>query len=162
MNQTKKIVFGMLCVSALTAPAFAETDAPASLFVKVEEAKLRQTPSFLSPVTSSVKYGDKLQKVSTKDAWFEVATAGKKGFLHSSALTPKKIVFASNSNAQVSPDATDVVAAGKGFSAEVEKQYAATQRNADYAAVNRIEKYEAKEKDVIVFARDGGLLKNVK
>ncbi len=76
-----------LLLSASTALAGKE-----ALSIQVREVKLREKPSFVGKPGDGVKYGTRVTILERKDAWVKVAdNDGHSGWVHSSALTEKKI-----------------------------------------------------------------------
>ncbi|MFP4429985.1 MAG: SH3 domain-containing protein, partial [Spirochaetaceae bacterium] len=64
--------------------------------VTVRETQLRANPAFLGQVVSVLAYGDRVEVLQEQGPWFRVDTdAGVSGWVHSSALTTKRIVLES-------------------------------------------------------------------
>ena len=62
------------------------------LSIQVRETKLRGGPSFVSKPGAAVQYGTRVTVLERKDAWVKVEdNDGHSGWVHSSALTEKKI-----------------------------------------------------------------------
>ncbi len=137
------------------------SDTSKPVFVQVRETKLRKTGSYFAPVAATLRYGDELTLLAANDPqWFEVKTnQGAKGFIHFSALSNKKIVPASKAKTFFDSgfDSSEVVLAGKGFNAEVEKQYAASNSALRFDQVNQVEKIKVSEGELRAFLKDGGL-----
>ena len=57
--------------------------------VQVRESHLRNSPSFLGKIVTTVHYGDRLSVVEDKSPWIKASINGKQGWLHDSALTTK-------------------------------------------------------------------------
>ena len=124
----------------------------------VRESKLRAKPDFFTAASGDVRYGDRLDVVSTTGAWLLVKSGGKQGHIHQSAVTDKKVVLKSKGGfGGAETDPNDVVLAGKGFSAEVERQFAAAHRNLDFSRVNSMERIRVSPNELSSFAAGGKL-----
>ena len=124
---------------ALATTAFA---APATMSLQVREGDVREAPSYLSRIVGKAAYGDRFTVDATRGAWSRVTaqTGGLSGWLHSSALTRKKVkLTAGEQDAQVAASSGELALAGKGFNSEVEAQFKEQNEAADFAAVDRIE-----------------------
>ena len=110
----------MCCAALMATGAWAVTE----MSVQVRDGQLRNRASFLGTVVGTVAYGDRVTVNQTQAGWCEVSIAGKTGWIHESALTPKKVVLASGTaDARVQADGSEEVAwAGKGCSKEVESE----------------------------------------
>jgi len=125
--------------------------------VQVKRSPLRASPSFLARTTGEVHYGDRLEVLKKKNSWTKIKSAGIEGWLHSSVLSDKKIKLSSGTKDVASTaDAGEVALAGKGFSAEVEKEF---RRGSElnYQAVDQIQTYGIDDREKIAFIRAGGL-----
>jgi hypothetical protein len=129
-----------------------------NISVKVRETRLRSQPKAWAPGTQTLLYGTQLSVVGTQDGWFKVRTSsGKEGFLHPSAVTDKKIVFTTNATPSKSADASNVVLAGKGFSKEVEAEYAKSNPALKFGELNQIERVKISDGELLSFMRQGML-----
>ena len=151
----------LFAVLALPLQLLAEEAAPKALYVKVKDTKVRTEPSQLATVVSSLRYGDSVQPIDDKpaDGWFRVKSGAKGvGYLHLSAVTPRKIVLSGNAPSQSEADRSDLVMAGKGFSLEIEKAYAAQNRSLNYSAVNQMERLVVSDSELRAFVKEGQLV----
>lgn len=129
-----------------------------SLSIKVKETKLRSAPKQFAPGIASLRYGDRLSPISVKEDWVEGLASGKqKGFVHSSALSSKKIVLSSKGDVKLDADATDVILAGKGFSKATEQEYARQNAGANFGAVNTVESFRVSDAELGNFISEGQL-----
>jgi uncharacterized protein YgiM (DUF1202 family) len=155
MRTNKKsisIVFFLVLITVGSASA-------ADVYVTVRESKLRTKPEFLASATASVRYGDKLSVVKDSEPWMQVSIGGKQGYIHSSAITTRKVVLsASKGSAGANVDQSDVVLAGKGFSSDVEKQFAATHSNLSFASVDAMERVRISTAELEAFVKQGKLV----
>lgn len=127
--------------------------------VQVRDGQLRNRASFLGTVTGTVVYGDRVTVNQTAAGWCEVTTAkGATGWIHESALTPKRIVLDSGANdARIGASGEEVALAGKGFSKEVEAEYKKQNAKLDYAWVDRMLTFKVSDSDLVRFLQQGGL-----
>ena len=128
--------------------------------VQVRDGQLRNRASFLGTVTATVAYGDRVTVNQTQAGWCEVATAsGASGWIHESALTPKRVVLSSgteDARAQ-SVGSEEVALAGKGFSKEVEAEYKKQNKDLDYTWVDWMGKQTVPPEQLVQFLKQGGL-----
>lgn len=124
--------------------------------VQVKTGQLRANPSFLAPPVATVAYEDKIEVLQQQGDWYEAVKDGKKGWIHQSALASKKIGFgAGGSNAQTGASGEELALAGKGFNADVERQYKASNRNVDFTWVDRMEKMTVQPPEMVTFLQQG-------
>ena len=129
-----------------------------NVFVSVRETQLRPKPDFLS-VGSVLKYGDMLSIIENGSSWINVRTIfGKQGYIHRSAISERQIVLNSQSSFHTSgASQNDVVLAGKGFSREVEEQFAAQNRTLNFREVDAMERPRVAPADLATFTKQGQL-----
>lgn len=131
-----------------------------NMSVQVQDGKLRADPSFLGKVVGSVMYGDQVTVVRQQTPWFYVSAKGGtlNGWIHQSALSEKEIVLRAGS-ADVSKTASqrEVALAGKGFNADVEKEFKSRNPKLSFEWVDRMEKFIVSDDDVRRFLREGAL-----
>jgi SH3-like domain-containing protein len=142
----------MLACAALAA-------GPTPMSVQVKTGQVLATPSFLGQVVTKVNYGDRLQVVEQQGDWSKVTTpGGQSGWIHSSALTKKKIAMsAGGQNAQTAASGDDLALAGKGFNSDVEADFKAKNQNVDFTWVDKMEKIKVAPADMQQFLKDGGV-----
>lgn len=149
-----RIKITLLLSLLLTASAVAE-----NLYVEVKATQIRSAPKYWASAVAGARYGDALTKINEAEGWYEVKTkSGAKGFIHGSAVTPRKIVF-SSSGATAEASSADIVLAGKGFNKEVEGEFAAQNSSLDFAAVNTVESLRVPESAVAEFMKSGKLVR---
>ncbi len=153
LNRSSLLIATVAIVTSSASSAAAE-----SIYVKVKSTKLRSQPSFISSTSGSLSYGDQVDKVESEGSWIKVRTRAKAvGYLHESSVSESRIVLSSGSAHGSKPDSADVVLAGKGFSAEVEKSYASSHRELNFSAVNAMERIVISDKELSDFSKDGGI-----
>ena len=145
----------MCCAALMATGAWAAKE----MSVQVRDGQLRNRASFLGTVTATVAYGDRVTVSQTQAGWCEVATAaGKTGWIHESALTPKKVVLASGTDdARTGASGEEVALAGKGFSKEVEAEYKKQNKEIDYTWVDWMGKQEVSGEQLVQFLKQGDL-----
>ena len=124
--------------------------------VQVKEAVLRDKPSFLGATVAKLSYGDPVSVSEEQSGWSKVSARGTQGWIHTSALTKKKIKPATGGGAVGTAASGDELAlAGKGFSKEVEAEYKAQNKDVDFSDVDRMEKIVIPEKEMRAFLAEG-------
>ena len=128
-------------------------------YVQVKQTAVRTAPLYWAARVAQLSYGDRLNKVSEDDGWLKVKTGGgSQGFVHSSAVTTRRIVFAANAAGQ-NFSSSDVVLAGKGFNSDVENRYANSKSGVDYRAVDTVESLKVPDSAVAEFVTQGKLVR---
>ena len=145
------------CAALMATGAWAAKE----MSVQVRDGQLRNRASFLGTVTGAVAYGDRVTVTQTQAGWCEVATAaGKSGWIHESALTPKRVVLSSGANdARTGASGQEVALAGKGFSKEVEASYKSQNRDIDYTWVDWMGQQKVSNDQLVQFLKQGDLAK---
>ncbi|MBX7137228.1 MAG: SH3 domain-containing protein [Oligoflexia bacterium] len=142
---------------ALDAAAASGSD---TIFVQTRAAKLRGQPQMWGSAVSDLAYGDRLQVLDqgSDSGWLKVRTAGgAQGYIHSSAVSTKKVILSSRTGMQSNAaDMSDVVLAGKGFNRQVEEEYARAQ-GFDFSQVNKVEKIKVNSSELAQFVKAGRL-----
>ena len=145
----------MCCAALLATGAWAANE----MSVQVRDGQLRNRASFLGAVVGTVAYGDRVTVNQTQAGWCEVSIAGKSGWIHESALTPKKVVLASGTtDARVqSVGSEEVALAGKGFSKEVESEYKKQNPQLDFTWVDWMGQQTVSNDRLVEFLKQGNL-----
>ncbi len=125
--------------------------------IQVRKAEIRETPSYLGKIVTTMAYGDKVTVQSGNGAWMQVLSAGQSGWVHSSALTKKNIVMKSGAGAQTTASSGEMALAGKGFNSDVEAQFKNNHKDVDFSWVDKMEKIKIPISDIREFAKDGKL-----
>lgn len=145
------------CVALIATGAWAAKE----MSVQVRDGQLRNRASFLGTVTGTVAYGDRVTVSQTQAGWCEVAKAdGATGWIHESALTPKRVVVGSGmDDASTGASGEEVALAGKGFSKEVEAEYKKQNTDLDYTWVDWMGKQQVPIEQLVQFLQQGDLVK---
>ena len=130
-----KLMVMMGAIVATAAVTLAATSAVMS--VQVRKADIRETPSFLGKVLTSLSYGEKVTVQSENGAWMQVSSSGQSGWVHNSALTRKTVVMKSGEGAQTTASSGEMALAGKGFNSDVEAQFKAGHEDIDFSWVDQ-------------------------
>ena len=152
----KKLSTCLLLVLVL-GPTCGAADTSSSVQVQVKSTSLRAQPKHWAPALASLSYGDRLTATSARDGWLSVSAKGTKGYVHTSAVTDKRIVLASSKGADRGLDIADAILAGKGFSKDVEREHAQRNPGLNFSAVNSMERVKASPSQVRAFMQQGKL-----
>lgn len=144
-----KLVFLSFFLSSL---AFAQ-----SVTVITKTNVIRETPRFFGSVKAYVKYGDILDTISTEGDWFRVRFKNITGFIHRTAIERRTVTISGTNNQRAGVAEGEITLAGKGFNPQVERAYRNKYPQMRYDLVDRIERYNSSESDLISFIRGGGL-----
>lgn len=147
----------LLCCMGIIGLAAAVTLAATAtiMSVQVRKADIRETPSFLGKIVTSLAYGDKVSIQAENGAWYQVTSGGQSGWVHNSALTKKNIVMKSGEGAQTTASSGEMALAGKGFNSDVEAQFKASHKNIDFTWVDKMEKIKIPVSTIQEFTREG-------
>lgn len=162
MRLWRNMLHGIVGVCTVLLPLAAQAAAASGqpMYVQVRSSKIRSAPEFWAAAVSGVSYGDRVTVVpgqKSESGWLKVKAAGKEGFLHISALTSRKVVLrGSGEQSPRAADASEVVLAGKGFSKEIEADYARTHA-LSYAAVDQVERTRVSDGALAAFIKAGKL-----
>lgn len=140
-------IIALLALAALPAAALAAT-----VTVLVQETAVRKKPQFYAPSAATARLGQAFDAEGPENGWFKTS----KGYIHASAVTSKKVKVGGD-KVGGGASAEEVTLAGKGFNAQVEKQYA-KEGKGDFSGVDAMERRGYGEETVLQFMREGGLL----
>lgn len=145
------LVFAILLVAGV---AFAANE---TVTVIVKKTSVRRERQFYAPTLVEAQLGQGFDVLGREKGWVKVNTASGAGWLHESAVTARKVAASAQGPAGGAVDERDVANAGKGFNPQVESAYRKKNPEANYPAVDRMEKIEIGEQAVDAFVRDGRL-----
>lgn len=152
-------VAAMIMASAVVTASVVMAAAAATMSVQVKDAPVRETPSFVGKVVGALAYGDQVEIQQTQGAWSKVAGAGVSGWMHTSALSSKKIVLAAGQEqAKVAASGDELALAGKGFNSDVEAQFKSAHKDIDFTWINRMEKIKIPSSEMQGFLKDGNVM----
>lgn len=146
------VLVGLMAMVSLAAVA-------KMMSVQVKDAQIRDTPSFVGKIVGTLAYGDRVQVQETRGAWARVSvSSGTTGWMHTSALSSKKIVLsAGQENARVGASSDELALAGKGFNSDVEAEFKKTHRNIDFTWVDKMEKINIAPSEMQSFLKEGNV-----
>ncbi len=132
---------------------------PVTMSVQVKTGQVVATPSFLGKVVTRVNYGDRIQVLEQQGDWSKVTVAGgQSGWIHTSALSKKKIAMkAGGQDARTGASGDELALAGKGFNSDVEADFKAKNQNVDFTWVDKMEKIKVPPESMQQFLKDGGI-----
>jgi len=151
-------------VAALVCTLAACASAADMMSVQVRRSAVRTAPSYLAKVAGTVSYCDRVTVVEKKSGWIKVSTpAGVNGWMNASALTRKRLVLKAGKGAvSTGASSEELALAGKGFNSDVEARFKAEHGDANFTAVDRMEKRSASNTEVVAFLREGDIKGNEK
>jgi hypothetical protein len=128
--------------------------------VQVKKCQLRNQPSFMGSIVTTLAYGDQVTVSEEKESWLNVVASakGSSGWVHVSALSAKQIVL--NPDSRDVPGSTtsgEIALAGKGFNQQVEQEYKKQNRGVDFSWVDKMEQIVIPQQDIQSFLQEGGL-----
>jgi hypothetical protein len=126
----------------------------ATVTVLVQETALRKRPQSYSPSVGMARLGQKFETLGLESGFYKTSS----GYLHSSAVTLKKVKLGSADSVGGSASAEEVTLAGKGFNAQVEKSYGDKNASVSFTGVDAMERRSVGEGPLFDFLRKGGLL----
>jgi uncharacterized protein YgiM (DUF1202 family) len=126
------------------------------LSVQYKVSTVRSSPSALGTIVATLEYGERVTVVEDKGAWIKVTTKdGKTGWVNKQALTEKTVKINAGGAAETGASSDEMAMAGKGFSADVEKQFKAQHSDIDFSWVDKIEKWKVAPEQMQEFLKDG-------
>ncbi len=125
----------------------------ATITVLVQETALRKRAASYAPSVGTARLGQKFESLGEESGFHKTAS----GYIHASAVTTRKAKLSSE-GVGGSATADEVTLAGKGFNAQVEKSYGAKNGEANFKAVDAMERRSVSETALMEFLRSGALL----
>lgn len=155
----KKIICFLLfssffCGLALAAPTFKKG---ATVYVNVKSCTVRAGTGLFAKKLGTFTYGTQLVVVESNSKSTQVMNPAKKttGWIATGSITLKKITGSSGSALTASQ--SELALAGKGFSAEAEKAFKASNGLLNYADIDEVEKIKVDEEELKAFIKEGKL-----
>jgi uncharacterized protein YgiM (DUF1202 family) len=138
--------------------AAASVWAAGPMYIQVKETQVREKPSFTGRILATLNYGAQVTVSEESGAWSKVSLGAPRtqGWIHSSALTSKKLALSAGQAGTSAASSGEVALAGKGFNAQVEAQYKAN-TGLDFSWIDRMEKMVVSPEEALRFMADGGL-----
>jgi SH3-like domain-containing protein len=147
------------CLVLLTVSA-AVGEGRKEMSVQVKQGQVRATPSFLGKILATLSYGDRVEVLEDKGGWIRIVPPGKgsPGWMHSSALSEKRIVLkAGKKEAEVAASGGELALAGKGFNADVEAEFKRKNKEIDFSWIDRMQAIKVPQEKISAFLREGDL-----
>jgi hypothetical protein len=133
---------------------------PRQMSVQIKEGAVRASPSFLAKIITKLDYGDQVVVKEEKSSWARIELSGvySQGWIHSSALSTKKIVLnPGDSDVEKAASDDELTLAGRGFNQEVEQKFRTLNPDVDFAWIDRMEKMVVSQDQIQNFITAGGL-----
>jgi hypothetical protein len=147
--QTKLILILLLFATNLLAEPFT---------VITKTNAIRELPRFFAKVKANVRYGDIVDTLNKEGDWFKVKFNNITGFIHKSAIEKRKIDTKATFNQEYTTSEGEITLAGKGFNPQVESAFKNKYPMMRYDLVDKVEKYNVSDQDLLSFIRSGGLV----
>jgi hypothetical protein len=158
MNRSRRRI-AALCAVMLALSASIAAEQAKLMSVNVKETQVKATPSYLGKTLGTLAYADRVQVAQSQKGWVKVTVPGKSlsGWINESALTSKKVVLSSGSEAASQQASSGEVAlAGKGFNSQIESENRKDD-SFDYATVDKMERTVVSSEAASAFLKAGGL-----
>ncbi|MCL1889022.1 MAG: SH3 domain-containing protein [Desulfovibrionaceae bacterium] len=135
--------------------AVAVSAAGKELVIQVQNAQLRDAPSFTGKPVVSVSNGQKVTVREERGPWFLVSGSAGQGWLHKSAAAENRLnLFSGSRDAAARTDERTVSMAGKGFDKETEQGWRRGNPNG-YAGVDKMLRYSYAPEENAAFLSAG-------
>jgi len=131
-----------------------------TMSIQIRQGQLRSTPSYLSRVTENLEYASRVTILEERGTWMRVrpTKSETEGWVHSSALTKKKLKLASgDTDATTAVSSEEQALAGKGFNSDVEAKFKENNKEIDFIWVDKMEKIKIKTPTIIKFLEKGDI-----
>lgn len=143
--------------------------AAGTVVVVVKETAIRADRKFFAPTQGVAHHLDRLDVLEEASGWFRVRQGSTTGWVHGSAVSTSA---GSDSGSNVDSalhtlagsdtkghgyTQDEVALAGKGFNPDVEQNYRSRNPQAEFAAVDRMERQQVSRKELLRFAEAGKL-----
>lgn len=127
--------------------------------VEVRDAKLRSAPTPISRVLATVGFTEKVTVLEEKGDWRRVQFGTTEGWMSKNSLSTKTLKLEAGGPAtEMSVTSDEQGLAAKGFNSDVEKQFKERNKEADFTAVDRMEKIAVSDTQIEQFIKQGALV----
>jgi len=156
----KKLSSGLIFAICLMAVSTWAADGSKTMSVQVKTTPLRDTPSFVGKAGATLSYGDRVEVLNTQGPWSKVnAPGGLTGWVHTSALSSKRIVLKSGQEtAQTKASGDELALAGKGFNSDVEGEFKKQHQNIDFSWIDKMGKMIISSGEMQAFLKEGSVV----
>src|SRR5690606_39002738 len=118
---------------------------------------LRTKPAPWAKTLGTLPYRSSLVRLGEVGGWVKARDRrGREGYVHLSALTEREVTLKKRGTSSGVTANEDVALAGKGFSAEVEREYAASS-GLPFREVDRMERVLVSSSEMVQFIEGGKL-----
>ena len=158
MSKYKSILILSLLITLTGLAVFAVEQKMMS--IQVKNGDVRSSPSFLGKIVDQLKYGDQVAVQTVKGSWYFIdrPEGSTDGWMHSSALSAKKIVLNPGaSDVEQAASSDEITLAGKGFNQQVENDFKSKNPQVDFTWVNNMEKMTVSQNQIQAFIKEGQL-----
>ena len=158
MPKFKSVLIILLFITLTALAVFAVEQKMMS--IQVKNGDVRSSPSFLGKIVAQLKYGDQVAVQNVKGSWYFIdrPEGSTDGWMHSSALSVKKIVLNPGaSDAAQAASSDEITLAGKGFNQQVENDFKSKNPQVDFAWINKMEKMTVSQNQIQAFIKEGQL-----
>jgi len=158
MSKFKSVLVILLFITLTGLAVFAIEQKMMSIQVKM--GTVRSSPSFLGKIMTQLKYGDRVAVQDVKGSWYFIdrPESSTDGWMHSSALSMKKIVLnPGTSDAAQTASSDEITLAGKGFNQQVENDFKSKNPQVDFTWINKMEKMTVSQSQIQAFIKEGQL-----
>jgi len=147
----------MLLLLAAAIPAAAKDK---TMSIQVRQGQLRSAPSYMSRIVQNLDYAARVTVLEEKGTWMRVrlVDGDKEGWLHTAALTKKKLKLSSGEgDAATTVSSEEQALAGKGFNSDVEAKFKKDNAEIDFTWVDKMEKIKIKTPAIQSFLKKGDI-----
>lgn len=154
-----KFLFNLIALIGLITVAAWAANGSKTMSVQVKTTSLRDAPSFVGKAGATLSYGDRVEIMNTQGPWAKVnAPGGLTGWVHTSALSSKRIVLKSGQEtAQTQASGDELALAGKGFNSDVEGEFKKQHQNIDFSWIDKMGKTRISSGEMQVFLKEGAV-----
>lgn len=159
INKINEILSGLISVICFITVSGWAADSSKMMSVQVKTTPIRETPSFVGKAGAALSYGDRVEVLGTQGPWSKInVPGGLTGWVHTSALSSKRIVLKSGQEtAQSRASGDELALAGKGFNSDVESEFKKQHQNIDFSVIDKMEKIRISSGEMQVFLKEGGV-----
>lgn len=154
----KRLSFSFVLAMVILTMTMAAWAAHQVLTVQVREIQMRTAPSFTGRPSATLSYGQTVSVLEEQGIWVRASGAGGEGWVHRSALTDRRLELSSGArNVASKADDREVAAAGKGFTAEIERAYRQSHQDG-YAQMEAMLRFSYSPTELYAFLSAGKLV----
>jgi len=129
--------------------------------VQVKETYIRMSASFIAKIIGKLLYGDRVSVIGENNNWINIKVSGTNmtGWMHSSALSVKKIILnPGEEDVKLAANSDEYALAGKGFNKDVEKEFKTKNPDLNFVWIDKMEAFKVSNLQIQQFQREGKLV----